>query len=130
MLHLMNLATAPAQRPRWRVLLVLLLGAISWLALVPNPPQQLSTGWDKSNHLLAFGALAFTAVWALWPEPRQWGRLVAAGLAYGAAIELLQGLLPPRSCDWRDLIADGVGLALGLAVAAGVRALARHGGPR
>ena len=129
MIRLLHLATAPAQRRRWRALLVLLLAAISWLALVPDPPRQLSTGWDKSNHLLAFGTLAFTAVWALWPEPRRWGRLVAAGLGYGAAIEVVQGLLPPRSCDWHDLLADGLGLALGLAFAAGVRTLARRGPP-
>jgi VanZ family protein len=88
---------------------------VTVLCLMPQPPR-LSTGWDKSNHALAFAALAFTAVWALWPR-RAWWVLAAALLAYGGAIEIAQSLLPPRTAEWGDLLADGVGIALGLAAA-------------
>lgn len=117
MLALIRFAAAPEQRRLWRVLLGLLFVAITWLALVPDPPQGLSTGWDKSNHLLAFASLAFTGVWACWPQPRQWWLLVLALLAYGVGIEIAQGFLPPRSADAADVLADGVGIALGLLVA-------------
>ncbi|NCT81957.1 MAG: VanZ family protein [Comamonadaceae bacterium] len=90
---------------------------MSYLALVPDPPRSVSTGWDKSNHALAFAALAFAGVWALWPSPRHWGRLALALLAYGAAIEIAQGWLPPRSADALDLLADGCGIVLGLLAA-------------
>lgn len=117
MLRLIRFATAPGQRHLWRALLAVLLVAITGLALVPNPPQTVSTGWDKSNHALAFASLAFAGVWAVWPRPRQWGLLVAALLAYGGAIEVAQSFLPPRSGDWLDLLADGCGIALGLLAA-------------
>lgn len=113
-----HFCTAPEWRRAWRGLLVVLLIAISYLALVPDPPRGVNTGWDKTNHLLAFTALAYTAVWALWPHPRRWPLLVLALLAYGGAIELAQSRLPPRSGEWSDLLADGLGIALGLAAAA------------
>ena len=117
MLTLIRFAAAPEQRRLWRVLLGLLFVAITWLALVPDPPQGISTGWDKSNHLLAFTSLAFTGVWACWPQPRQWWLLVLALLAYGIGIEIAHGFLPPRSADAADVLADGMGIALGLLVA-------------
>jgi VanZ family protein len=115
--QLLQHATAPQQRRLWRALLALLLIAITYLALVPDPPRGVSTGWDKSNHALAFASLAFTCVWAFWPRPRQWLWLAAALLAYGGAIEIAQSYLPPRTGDWFDLLADGVGIAIGLAIA-------------
>jgi VanZ family protein len=117
MRRLIRFALAPAQQRLWRLLLGGLLVAITWLALVPDPPQGISTGWDKTNHLLAFSALAFSCVWACWPRPRQWGWLVLALLAYGGAIEVAQGFLPPRSADLSDVAADGLGIALGLLAA-------------
>lgn len=119
MLRLLTaLCTAPERRPLWRWLLAALIATISWLALSPAPPPSLNTGWDKANHVLAFAALAFASAWALWPRPRHWLLLAAAVLAYGGAIEIAQSLLPPREGDWADLLADGVGIALGLIAAA------------
>lgn len=117
MLRLIHFALAPEQRRLWRALLAALLVVITWLALVPNPPRGVSTGWDKSNHALAFAALAFTAVWALWRRPGQWLLLAAALLAYGGAIEIAQSFLPPRSGEWLDLLADSMGIAIGLLIA-------------
>lgn len=103
------------QRPApWRALLAVLVIAILWFALSPRPPATVDTGWDKANHAAAFAALAFTAVWALWPRPRQWGWLALWLLAFGGAIEVAQTHLPPRQGDWADLFADGIGMALGL----------------
>jgi len=117
MFRLIHLALAPEQRRLWRALLAVLLVAITWLALTPAPPKGLSTGWDKSNHLLAFGALAFAGVWAQWRQPRQWWRLVAALLAYGIGIEIAQHFLPPREADPMDVLADSMGIIVGLLVA-------------
>jgi VanZ family protein len=124
MLSLIRFATAPERRRHWQALLVALLVVITYLALVPDPPKTVSTGWDKSNHALAFAALAFAGVWARWPRPRQWGWLVVALLAYGVGIEIAQHFLPPRSADAQDVLADAVGIALGLLVAWPVTAIA------
>lgn len=125
-MRLLQVCHSTAWRGHWRAVLALLLAAITYLALVPAPPQNLSTGWDKSNHLLAFGSLAYAAVWAQWRGPRQWPILCAALLAYGGAIEIAQTYIPPRSGEWADLLADALGIALGLALAAGVRAASRQ----
>lgn len=117
MFSLLLSCTAPERRPLWRALLLALLIAITWLALSPAPPPGMDTGWDKANHLLAFGSLAFSAAWAFWPRPRLWGWLVLALMAYGVGIELAQSLLPPRSADWRDVLADALGIASGLLAA-------------
>jgi VanZ family protein len=114
MSHLLLLCTAPERRPLWRTLLLGLLITITWLAVSPAPPPGLDSGWDKANHLLAFGTLSFIGVWAYWPRPRQWGWLVAAGLAYGVGLEILQSFMPPRQADWHDVVADALGIAMGL----------------
>jgi VanZ family protein len=121
MSRLLLLCTAPERRPLWRALLLALLIAITWLALSPVPPETMDTGWDKANHLFAFGSLAFASVWAQWPQPRRWGWLVLALLAYGVGIEAAQSFLPPREADWHDVVADGLGIALGLLTALAVK---------
>ena len=114
---ILNLCTAPERRVLWRALLAIFLIVISYLALSPAPPPTLSTGWDKSNHALAFASLAFSSVWALWQRPRQWIWLVIALVGYGIAIEIAQSFLPPREADWHDVVADSIGIALGLLIA-------------
>jgi VanZ family protein len=111
------------RRPLWRVLLLLLVVAILWLALSPVPPKTVDTGWDKANHAMAFAALGFVSVWAVWPRPRGWAWLVLALLAFGGAIEIAQTFLPPREGDWWDLLADGVGIAVGLLFALPITAI-------
>lgn len=89
---------------------LLLYAAVTALALAPRPPEALSTGWDKLNHLLAFVALALASAWA-WPRAG-WARLWLLLLGYGALLELLQGLTPTRQAEARDLLADALGVAL------------------
>jgi VanZ family protein len=112
-------------RPAWRVALAVLLGVITWLALTPAPPPQADLGWDKLNHLAAFATLAVVAVLgrcgAVW-------QVAGALLAYGGLIEVLQSFTPTRVGEWPDLLADGVGIAVGLLLAAGLRGLAVRAG--
>ncbi len=110
----------PRSAVGWRVLLCALLGVISWLALTPAPPPRADLGWDKLNHLAAFAALAVVAVLGRTGSSVRVG---AALLAYGGLIEVLQSFMPPRVGEWPDLIADGVGIALGLLLVAAARRL-------
>lgn len=114
----------PRLRPVWRALLALMVLTITALALSPKPLEGLSTGWDKSNHLLAFASLAWVGVQAYWHQPRQWHRLLLVLLAYGIGIEVAQHFLPPRSADLQDVLADMLGALLGIAAAALTRRLA------
>ncbi len=114
---LVCLFTADTAQALWRWLLLVLIFAISWLALSPNPPQVMSTGWDKSNHMLAFGTLAFCGHWG-WRqriERELW--LPLALLGFGGVIELLQLHVPGRSGEWADMLADSVGILAGMLMA-------------
>lgn len=91
----------------WHALMWALVGAILVLALLPNPPEPIDTGWDKTNHLLAFVTLGLVASLA---HASRWRW--AALLGYGVLIELLQALTPHREASTADVVADALGLAL------------------
>ncbi len=82
---------------------------ISWLAFSASPPDTLSTGWDKLNHVLAFAVLAF---W-LWRTSWVRNTLAQSGvlIAYGLFVEGVQGVLGYREMAWNDVVADACGLA-------------------
>lgn len=89
--------------------------AVLVLSLMPPTPRMPTTGWDKSNHLLAFGALALLGRQA-WPR-RTVAWLAGLLLAYGGLIEVLQSFTPDRFAEWADLLADTLGILCGLALA-------------
>ena len=86
---------------------------VLYFALAPVPGGEPLTGWDKANHVVAFGALAVLGLLG-------WGsrtRLVLTGLSgYGVLIEVLQLATVDHHFDPHDLVADAVGLAVGWCV--------------
>lgn len=94
----------------WRPVLAGLLLVVLALSLLPLGPDAPTTGWDKTNHLLAFSALALVGCLAY--SERTPGLLLAL-LAYGALIEVLQSFTGYRSAEWADLLADALGLLAG-----------------
>ena len=75
---------------------------------VPEAPP----GVDKAVHLALFVALAVTGRWAGVRAIVLGGLLVT----YAAVSEVLQAVTPlDRSGSWTDLLADVVGVAVGLA---------------
>jgi VanZ family protein len=91
---------------------------VAYLALSPRPPEAINTGWDKSNHLLAFGVLTTVGL-AAWPNRN---RNVLLGLVgYGCLIEVLQWFTPYREAAWLDIFADALGVLAGALVAATLR---------
>jgi len=93
------------------------LAVVLVLSLWPLPePSPLGTGWDKADHVAAFVALGLLGL-PSWPAHRS--RVLAGLLAYGALIELLQGFTVHRQGDWRDLVADAIGIGLAALAFAG-----------
>lgn len=88
------------------------------IAFNPNTRSLPSTGWDKLNHLLAFATLGLAAWWA-YPAARWQG--VAALLGFGVLIELVQSQIPAHTADPADVLADVLGLAVGVCVARWMR---------
>ena len=99
---------------------LLIAGCIWFLSSQSTLPQVKGVfGWDKLQHILAYGALSFTI--GLWISPLFWkNRKVLAlllttliGSAYGAIDEFHQYFVPGRSSDIWDWLADTMGAFLG-----------------
>ena len=106
----------------WRLTLGLCVLVVLVLALMPSDVPIPSTGWDKSNHLLAFSVMTLLGISAF---PGRTMTVLASLLAYGVLIGALQSFTPSRSADWHDVMADGLGLALGWGISQLVRLVAR-----
>lgn len=99
------------KNPWWRIapFWIFLLGVLT-LSLLPGTQNLPSTGWDKSNHALAFAVLYLLADLAY---PRHVVRIFIALLLFGGLIEVLQSLTGYRFAEWADLLADAVGMVFG-----------------
>ncbi len=107
--------------PHRRALLIACSATIVMLALLAMP---ISTGgigkqlpWaDKLVHAVMFGTLAL-AWWRVY-QPRPWAPWMAFGIVIALSIlsELMQTLLPKRSAEWSDLLADAIGALIMLGV--------------
>jgi VanZ family protein len=111
-----NLRPIPYAR-LWRnaghVLLLLALAA----AVLPAPSGigRVAFG-DKILHA---GAFAFLMLWyaQIYAGTRDRRRVALGLIAFGLGIELLQSLVPYRSADAWDLVADSAGVAFGALLA-------------
>ncbi|HHH39060.1 MAG TPA: VanZ family protein [Sedimenticola sp.] len=108
------------------LLCALLIGLLS---LTPLPALPELPGGDKLQHFIAYAVLAFLATCA---RPGTRGLLLAltAVIAYGGIIELLQPYVN-RYREMADLLANGAGALLGVAIMLLVRGTActpRHPG--
>jgi VanZ family protein len=99
---------------------VLLLSMVSFFTPGPDLPQGPDLS-DKVEHAAIFVALALTGRLArIRPA-----RLLVGLVGYAVVSEVLQAVLPiHRDGDWRDALADTVGVLIGLAAVALPRRLA------
>ncbi|MDB5494684.1 MAG: hypothetical protein JWP86_2021 [Phenylobacterium sp.] len=92
-----------------------------YMCLAPSKALPNSHLWDKAEHAIAWAVLAGVGL-TLFP-----GRPVAIvvfALGFGVLVEVLQTALPfGREGDWKDWVADCVGVAAALAIYALVRRL-------
>jgi len=111
----------PSEPPRplrfsrlWQGIGWLMVAAVVWLSLTPEPPQP-PTPWlagDKAQHALAYASLTY---WFRQAFPPHW-RWPAFFLLLGIGLEFLQGLGGVRTLDPVDMVANGLGVCLGLAL--------------
>lgn len=74
------------------------------------------SGSDLVVHAGLFGGMALGAV-TFCQEPRRLALLAATTFALGVVLEGAQGLLPWRSFELRDMVADGLGALAGYGAA-------------
>lgn len=108
-----------------RPLRLALYGAASlvllYLCLAPSDTLPQPGLGDKWEHTVAWFVLALTGL-AL--SPRRPRVIAAYSLALALVVEILQAAMPfGRHGDWRDLVADTLGVAAAYALAWGVRRL-------
>lgn len=105
---------------RWMFFIALV--AITLLALLPQEQVVISTGWDKSNHLLAFFVLILLLDKS-YPELSAWKVKLPLLVVYGMWIEAMQWFMPSRFFSGLDIVADSLGLLLYMVCAGPLRRL-------
>ena len=115
---LLHSATWQAQ---WRRLLWALLLVTCGFAFAPSAPTLNIDNGDKVQHIMAFLCLSGCTALSARAGWRQALRATVFMLLFGVFIELVQSFLPTRSADWRDVVADSLGVAVGLALVAVAR---------
>ncbi|MDI6848585.1 MAG: VanZ family protein [Candidatus Saccharicenans sp.] len=75
--------------------------------------------WDKGAHLLEFAGLGFLLALGFFNNLPGLSFLSAyltfmAGISVGLLDELHQSFVPGRQCDWKDWVADVIGVLGGL----------------
>jgi VanZ family protein len=121
MLALKALLFDPRCRPHWRVLLLVMLVVTCWFAFSAQPPGLKFKDADKVQHLLAFSSLTLVTGLTMTHGLRQTVWAMVWMLLFGIFIELVQSQLPTRTADVMDVLADGVGIALGVVLLWGLR---------
>lgn len=103
-------ATSLRWRGAWLLLGWLMVGLVMWVSLMPHPPRPLAFPQaDKLEHAAAFAWLALWFLQLARPVP------VLLGLALlGVGIEIAQGFTDMRQFEALDILADGLGMVLGL----------------
>jgi VanZ family protein len=106
-------------RRLWVAISAVLLAAVIFASLQPNFGPPMPHNFDKLEHLSAYLVLS---VWftGLVARERYW--VVVCGLlALGLSIEVLQGVMNVgRSAEALDMLANTVGVVVGLTIALGL----------
>ena len=105
----------------WRWVWALLAAVLGVATLTPGELATGMTSNDKLDHLLGFGVLAAAGLLALAPARKHQLTVGLGTLAYGALIELLQTQVPGRSGELHDVLADALGVVLGITVVGALR---------
>ena len=112
----------PLEYPgRWRTVGVLLPLIVMGLALAPAfwpRPDDLRLDWIEWDKLIHGITFALLALWYTGQYARSAYWRVALGLSvYGLLIEWLQSMLSYRTAEAGDLVADVIGIAIGIVIA-------------
>ena len=94
-------------------------GLILYLSLAPAAAIPSVDLWDKAQHALSFAGLTALGL-GFWPG--RWKAVAGLALGLGLAIEGLQANMGlGRHGDWRDVLADAVGVLVALRLVQALR---------
>ena len=95
-----------------RVCFILSLVAIEYLATTTIQIKPLEGSWDKLNHFIAFSTLYL--LYSLGYKGVSDKIKVSVLIAFGLQIEIVQSFIPNRYFSLLDIVADIIGIAIGL----------------
>ncbi len=97
----------------WAIFTLIALVVITVGSLLPLSELPAFPGSDKTHHLVAYAGLVFfTAL----RRPKYWALLVLGFAIWSGAIELIQPFVN-RYGEWVDVLANCVGLVIGIIIA-------------
>lgn len=94
----------------FKILFVMASSVVLIVSLLPGKLLP-TTIWDKAGHFIAYCGLAGICRFA--SNKRQTWQLILGVIIFSFSIELLQQLIPNRSFEWYDLVANGLGAISG-----------------
>lgn len=93
----------------FRIMTVLIAGAIIYLSLIPGDHAPDFQWPDKINHFMAYGALT-GSLGLGWRKLPLWA-VMGLAMTFGIGLEILQGLGDAgRTASWLDAVANGLGV--------------------
>ncbi len=93
----------------YKKLFFITAGIVLVLALIPN--SDIGTSSDKLNHIIAFFTLSLLLNRASSTLNARLRNMLAL-IIFGISIEVFQYFTTYRSSDYKDVVADGVGILL------------------
>ena len=108
---------------RWRAVTAAYAVLLFVFSVIPIAPRLAPGQLDKVAHLCEYLLFAWLLTYALRSSSKRKVLWAAWGwaTAYGAAIELLQALIPWRSAEVMDGVTNAAGAALGVWISKRVR---------
>jgi|SRR5690554_254199 len=99
-------------RRLWQAVLFVSVAAVLYLATTSSSYPVPASDNDKINHLIAFVELTIVTRLA-WPRLSAWW-YASVLLGFGLLLEVVQANLPYREFSLMDVVADGLGIAIGM----------------
>lgn len=98
----------------FKIAFFITFGVIEYLALTPQHIEMVEGFWDKQNHFIAFFVLTFllSLAYSRLTTIKKFGLLVLMGFQ----IEIIQYFIPGRFFSLLDIVADSIGIVIGLVV--------------
>jgi len=98
----------------FKTVLFIYLTIILYLAVTPQELEVVKNSWDKLNHFVAFFVL-YVLLTFTFRKIDIFHRFIIS-LTFGFFIEIIQYLLPNREFSLLDILANGIGIVLGILV--------------
>ena len=90
------------------------LVSIEYLATTTQEIKPLEHTWDKANHFIAF--MTLYVLLSLAYKNLSVVMKIALLLAFGMQIEIVQSFIPGRDFSGFDVVADSVGITIGIVI--------------